>query len=79
MKIKVKKRASTQFRKGYPLIQKEDLVDTQVETTEWIDLVDQQNQFVAKGYLGKQNKGIGWVLSRDNEVFDTTFLRKNLW
>ncbi|MEA4830197.1 MAG: class I SAM-dependent rRNA methyltransferase, partial [Enterococcus thailandicus] len=41
MKIKVKKRASTQFRKGYPLIQKEDLVDTQVETTEWIDLVDQ--------------------------------------
>ncbi|OAQ55519.1 class I SAM-dependent rRNA methyltransferase [Enterococcus thailandicus] len=76
MKIKVKKRASTQFRKGYPLIQKEDLVDTQVETTEWIDLVDQQNQFVAKGYLGKQNKGIGWVLSRDNEVFDTTFFEK---
>ena len=31
---------------------------------------------MAKGYLGKQNKGIGWVLSRDNEVFDTTFFEK---
>lgn len=76
MKIKVKKRASAQFRKGYPLIQKEDLVDTQMDTTEWIDLVDQQNKFVAKGYLGKQNKGIGWVLSRVDEPFDTAFFEK---
>ncbi|MGC3625268.1 class I SAM-dependent rRNA methyltransferase, partial [Enterococcus faecium] len=69
MKLQVKKRASNRLKKGYPLIQKEDLALPQKETTQWVELVDSQNQYIAKGYLGKQNKGIGWVLSQQNIPF----------
>ena len=43
------------------------------------DLIDENNKFLAKGYYGKQNKGIGWVLSRDpNEKIDQPFFEKKL-
>lgn len=64
------------MKKGYPLIQKEDLAHPQKETTQWVELVDSQNQFIAKGYLGKQNKGIGWVLSQQNIPFDQSFFEE---
>lgn len=76
MKVQVKKRASNRLKKGYPLIQKEDLAHPQKETTQWVELVDSQNQFIAKGYLGKQNKGIGWVLSQQNIPFDQSFFEE---
>ena len=57
MKVKVKKRASNRLKKGYPLIQKEDLAHPQKETTQWVELVDSQNQFIAKGYLGRESVG----------------------
>lgn len=41
-----------------------------------MELVDSQNQFIAKGYLGKQNKGIGWVLSQQNIPFDQSFFEE---
>lgn len=76
MKVQIKKKAGNRIKKGYPLIQKEDLAQNCGETTEWIELVDQQRNFLAKGYLGKQNKGIGWVLSRKNEPFDQSFFER---
>lgn len=76
MKVQIKKKAGNRIKKGYPLIQKEDLAQNCGETTEWIELVDQQGNFLAKGYLGKQNKGIGWVLSRKNEPFDQSFFER---
>lgn len=48
MKVQVKKRASNRLKKGYPLIQKEDLAHPQKETTQWVELVDSQNQFISK-------------------------------
>ena len=49
MKVQVKKRASSRLKKGYPLIQKEDLAHPQKKkTTQWVELVDPQNQFIAK-------------------------------
>ncbi|MGN8983324.1 class I SAM-dependent rRNA methyltransferase [Enterococcus villorum] len=76
MKVYVKKKAENRIKNGYPLIQKEDLIDSQIETTQWVELVDQQGKFLGKGYLGKQNKGIGWVLSQKNEPFDQGFFEK---
>lgn len=76
MKVQIKKKAGNRIKKGYPLIQKEDLAQNCGETTEWIELVYQQGNFLAKGYLGKQNKGIGWVLSRKNEPFDQSFFER---
>ena len=44
-----------------------------------LKLVDEQNQFIAKGYYGKQNKGLGWVLSNnEKEQFDRHFFEKTL-
>ncbi len=73
MKVKVKKRASNRLKKRISTDPKEDLAHPQKETTQWVELVDSQNQFIAKGYLGKQNKGIGWVLSQQNIPFDQSF------
>ncbi len=76
MKVQVKKKSKQSIEKGYPLIQKEDLAHPQKETTQWVELVDPQNQFIAKGYLGKQNKGIGWVLSQQDIPFDQSFFEE---
>ena len=31
--------------------------------TDWLTLIDSKGQRLAEGYLGEQNKGIGWLLS----------------
>ena len=52
---------------------------TSVEEGSIVKLVDERNQFIAKGYFGKQNKGIGWVLSsKENVSFDQEFFEKSL-
>ena len=57
------------IKKGYPLILKEAVMNPEVlkEEGSIIRLVDRNWRFVAKGYYGEQNKGIGWVLSRNEE------------
>jgi 23S rRNA (cytosine1962-C5)-methyltransferase len=76
MKVQVKKRAASRFKKAYPLVQEEDLVKAAPTTEEWIEFTDQNGQFVGKGYLGKQNKGIGWILSQKDRPFDSDFFEK---
>jgi 23S rRNA (cytosine1962-C5)-methyltransferase len=64
------------IKKGYPLILKEAVMNPEVLKTEGsiIRLVDRNWRFVAKGYYGEQNKGIGWVLSRnEDEQIDFEF------
>lgn len=64
MKIQVTKKAEAKFKMGYPLVQKEDLQNEWIEyTTEWIEFVDSRGKFIATGYIGEQNKGIGWLLN----------------
>lgn len=67
MDIILKKR-----RRNYPLIQTEDLV-TPIVTDEWVVFVDQRGLFIGKGYLGKQHKGNGWILSWQDIPFDEPF------
>ncbi|MBO1915241.1 hypothetical protein J4G37_61740, partial [Microvirga sp. 3-52] len=64
------------IKKGYPLILKEAALNPEVLKAEGsiIRLVDRNWRFVAKGYYGEQNKGIGWVLSRnEDEPIDFDF------
>ncbi|MBD8069527.1 class I SAM-dependent rRNA methyltransferase [Bacillus sp. PS06] len=79
--LKVKPAHIKSLKAGSPLIKKEAVVnmgDVKVEGT-IINLVDEKNQFIAKGYYGKQNKGIGWVLSREQkEEIDQPFFEKKL-
>jgi len=65
MNIKVTQQAAKKIKKGYPLIQEEDLVQ-KIETNEWVTFTDSKGTYLAQGYLGRQNKGIGWLLTREN-------------
>ncbi|MBM7648232.1 23S rRNA (cytosine1962-C5)-methyltransferase [Bacillus ectoiniformans] len=79
--IKVKSQHVNKFQKGYPLIFKEALSDPRLlqEEGQIINLVDGRNQFIAKGYYGRQNKGYGWVLTRDErEDIDQAFFKKKI-
>ena len=75
MKVTVKKQAAKKIKKGYPLIQTEDLKKS-VTSNHWVTFVDETDQFLARGYLGKQNKGIGWVLTANDEPIDEAFFQK---
>ena len=81
VRLKVKSRFVTKYKNGYPLISKDTIMNPNVLDEEGITikLVDEQNNFIAKGYYGKQNKGLGWVLSNnEQEQFNQRFFEKTL-
>lgn len=74
MKLQVTKKAEHKFKKGYPLIQKEDLQQVPASLpTDWLTLIDSKGQRLAEGYLGEQNKGIGWLLSWHGPINQSFF------
>lgn len=82
---KVKSKGSQKIKKGYPLIQKDNLVNPNSLQEEGtiLKLVDEQGKFIGKGYFGKQNKGYGWILTRNekqaiNQVFFEEKVKKAL-
>lgn len=69
------------YKNGYPLLHKEDITNAEAlkEEGSIIHLKDQKRQFLAKGYYGKQNKGLGWVLSQNqNEKIDFVFFKSKM-
>jgi 23S rRNA (cytosine1962-C5)-methyltransferase len=79
--LQVKEKFVPQYRKGYPLLFKEALVDVEAleEEGQLVTLVDPKGGFICKGYYGKQNKGYGWVLtSQQTEPIDQAFFTKQL-
>ncbi|WP_342506930.1 class I SAM-dependent rRNA methyltransferase [Sporosarcina sp. FSL K6-2383] len=69
------------LKKGYPLILKEAIINTHALTEEGaiVRLVDRDRRFVAKGYYGNQNKGIGWVLTqKEEEAIDFDFFESKI-
>lgn len=76
MTVQIKQRSTMKLKKGYPLIEKTSLVngDLHLEEGMLLRLVDDAGSFIGKGYYGKQNKGVGWVLTQtEAEAIDTTF------
>jgi len=73
--LKIKQPYLQQYKSGYPLILKETIeLTTDIKEGTLINLVDNQKKFIAKGYFGKQNKGLGWVLThKKNQNFDKEF------
>lgn len=79
--LTVKGKFANKYKSGYPLISKEAILDMNEGMKEGtiIHLIDEKNRFIAKGYFGKQNKGYGWVLSRnENEQIDQRFFVNKL-
>ncbi|MFK5937428.1 MAG: class I SAM-dependent rRNA methyltransferase [Sulfurimonas sp.] len=69
------------FKDGYPLISKEMANDWSKLTQEGslINLLDAKKKFVAKGYYGIQNKGLGWILShKQDEIINADFFSKKI-
>ena len=61
VKLQIKSNFVNQFRSGYPLINKEAIknINALKEEGAILDLFDENNHFLAKGYYGIQNKGRG--------------------
>ncbi|KIL12835.1 hypothetical protein B4129_3124 [Bacillus safensis] len=79
-KISLKQTFAEQVKKGYPLISKDAVSHVNgVREGELIEWVDERGAFLGKGYYGVQNKGIGWVLTfDDNEKIDQAFFVSRL-
>ncbi|KAA0761601.1 class I SAM-dependent rRNA methyltransferase [Bacillus sp. SH5-2] len=79
--VKIKPKFIKEIKSGYPLILKDaiqNLNDVQEEGT-IIKVVDEKNQFVGKGYYGKQNKGYGWILTRkESEQINQSFFESKI-
>lgn len=79
--LKIKTKFANELRRGYPLIQKDGIInihDLNEEGT-LVKLVDERNQFIGKGYYGRQNKGYGWVLTKnEKEAIDEAFFTRTL-
>jgi 23S rRNA (cytosine1962-C5)-methyltransferase len=70
VRLQVKKDFVKYVKAGNPLINKDAIKNSDALKVEGsiIDLFDENNQFLAKGYYGKQNKGRGWILTRNQQV-----------
>ena len=57
------------LKKGFPLIEKDALSGSSAHLTEGdlFDVTSEKGEFIGKGYYGLQNKGVGWVLSRERD------------
>ncbi|PFN27228.1 class I SAM-dependent rRNA methyltransferase [Bacillus cereus] len=79
--IKIKPKFIKEIKSGYPLILKDaiqNLNDVREEGT-IIKVVDEKNQFIGKGYYGKQNKGYGWILTRkEKEPINQDFFESKI-
>jgi 23S rRNA (cytosine1962-C5)-methyltransferase len=81
VRLQVKQKFVQELKKGYPLIRKEGIANIRDLKEEGVivQLVDERNQFLGKGYYGQQNKGYGWVLTKQpKEQIDEHFFAKQL-
>ncbi|MES9683303.1 RlmI/RlmK family 23S rRNA methyltransferase [Bacillus sp. AFS001701] len=81
MNLKIKQKFVKDYKNGYPLISKESIVNSKDFINEGtiINLVDERNGFIGKGYYGKQNKGLGWILSlKEHEKIGPKFFEDKI-
>jgi 23S rRNA (cytosine1962-C5)-methyltransferase len=79
--IKAKGKFVDKYKKGYPLISKDAIANVKdlENEGEIFKLITEKNEFIAKGYLGKQNKGYGWCLtSNPNDRIDASLFERRI-
>ncbi|MFC7373435.1 class I SAM-dependent rRNA methyltransferase [Fictibacillus iocasae] len=80
-RLKVKPSYVKSLKAGYPLISEDAILNLHEIKDEGtiVELFDEKNTFLGKGYYGKQNKGRGWILTRDpQEVINESFFHEKL-
>lgn len=78
--IKIKDALAQDLQKGVPILLKDGFneIDPLPEGT-ILKLRNPAGKFVGKGYVGMQNKGMGWLLTKnENERIDTSFFQKKI-
>jgi 23S rRNA (cytosine1962-C5)-methyltransferase len=81
VQLKVKSAQSKKYQSGYPLVTENAIEQFPNGISEGtlIELIDERSRFLAKGYYGIQNKGRGWILSRNQqEVINQSFFEKKI-
>lgn len=79
--VKIKPKFIKEIKSGYPLILKDAIQNLNDVREEGIiiKVVDEKNNFVGKGYYGKQNKGYGWILTRkESEQINQSFFESKI-
>ena len=79
--ITIKDRFVNDYKEGYPLISLEAIENIDKLSTEGliVNLYDKKRKFIAKGYYGRQNKGYGWIFTKEkNEAIDKSFFAKKI-
>jgi len=82
IKFIIKPEFIDKYKNNYPLILPEyiqDLSKIKEEEGAILNFYDKKNNFIAKGYYGKQNKGFGWILThKEDENIDKAFFIKKI-
>jgi len=81
IELKLKQHYVAEIAKGYPLILNEaaEPFDNTLVEGSLFKIVRPNGKYIATGYYGKQNKGIGWVLTRDpQQEIDQDFFKEKL-
>ncbi len=78
--LRVKSKFIKTYKDGYPLILKNaihNICDLKNEGS-IVNLLDEEEVFIARGYYGKQNKGYGWILTtkEDEDIGIDFFIKK---
>ncbi|MCD5325668.1 MULTISPECIES: class I SAM-dependent rRNA methyltransferase [Pontibacillus] len=81
IKVKVRNDYAKKMKDGFPLIEKEALINADIlsEEGQTLHLIDERGRFIGRGYYGEQNKGYGWVVTRQqDESMDQSFFEKKI-
>lgn len=81
VKVQLQPEALKLVNNSYPLINADSIFEPEevLEEGNLLSLMDANGVYVATAYYGKQNKGIGWVLSRkEKETIDEKFFEKKI-
>lgn len=78
--IKVTETLAQELQKGVPILMKDGFLETEsLEEGSILKIENAAGQFIGKGYVGKQNKGLGWLLTKnENEKIDQSFFQKKI-
>lgn len=77
----VKNKFKSRYIKGYPLLHKDYIkdYDKSIKEGDLVKVLDEDKKPFGRAYYGKQNKGIGWILSKDlSERIDEKFFEKKI-
>ena len=72
-KLTVNRTVESKINRGRVLLEKEDFKNLDLQD-QLVELYTGKGQFLATAYLSQQNKGLGWILSRQKIHFDVAYL-----